>query len=155
MIDRAVETLLGAYVVGPLGQGGEQERGYPEPVARALTYARETLARDPASAITLGDLAAAASVSPEHLCRVFRLALGSGPMETVRLVRLDMAIGLLARSNLNIEQVAYRCGFASAFHFSRRVRAVYGAPPSELRKRMEAGQAPPLSPLVKTGLMGV
>lgn len=149
MLRRAVETLLGALIIGPLGQAAEHGRDYPEPVERAVAFMRQTLEKDSAAPLSLRDLARSAAVSPEHLCRLFRATLNAGPMEALRLLRLDMAMGLLARSNLNVEQIADRCGFASPYHFSRRFRQVYGVPPTAVRKRLAAGEAPPVSPLIR------
>ena len=41
--------------------------------------------------VSLAELARAACVTPEHLCRVFKAAGQPSPVETVRLVRLDRA----------------------------------------------------------------
>jgi len=143
----AFETLLGALLVGPVSTAGAGMQDYPEPVARALWFARRQLDADPAASIDLEDLAEAASVSREHLCRLFKTTLDTGPVQAVRLMRFDEAVGLLARSNLSVQQIAHRCGFASPHHFSRRFREIYHQTPTEVRQRVLRGYAPPVTPL--------
>lgn len=146
---RAVELLLSAFVVGPLSQAPDHDRDLPRPVVLALAHIRKQLDTNPEAAMSLDDLAAAASVSSEHLCRQFRAALEVGPMEAARTLRLDMALGLLARSNLSVSEVAYRCGFTSPDHFSRRFNQLYGLPPGAMRKAIRQGKAPPTTTLVR------
>ncbi len=68
-------------------------------------------------------------------------------METVRLMRLERALVLLARSNLSVQEVGRLSGFSSPNHFSRSFRSVYGSPPLTVRRDLLAGQIPPASPL--------
>lgn len=148
---RAAEVLLGAMLVGPVGLAHEHERDMPEPIQTAMTFMRSRLEEKPDAPLQLRELAKAASVSPEHLCRLFRAQMGTGPMETLRLLRLDMAVSLLARSNLTLAQIAQRCGFASPYHFSRKFREAYGQPPSVVRKNIAQGVPPPTSRLMRGG----
>ncbi|MEX0744466.1 MAG: helix-turn-helix transcriptional regulator [Phycisphaeraceae bacterium] len=148
-LQRVIETLLDAFLTGQVSQAFEHTRDDPEPVQRALSFMRVQLDRDAATPLALPDLARAARVSPEHLCRLFREALDVGPMEAVRLSRLERAVTLLTRSNLNVEQVARRCGFASPYHFSRVFKDVFGQPPTIVRRNVAAGGAPPVSPLLR------
>lgn len=149
MILRALETMLSAFITGRVEQVYEHDQAYPDPVTRALDMIQQTVARDAAANVSLDDLAAAASVSPEHLCRLFRQTLDVAPMEALRLARLDLAMQLLGRTNLNIEQIADRTGFASPYHFSRRFKDAFGNPPSTWRKRLAEGFAPPASKLLR------
>jgi len=68
-------------------------------------------------------------------------------METVRLMRLERALVLLARSNLSVQEVGRLSGFSSPNHFARSFRSVYGNPPLTVRRDLLAGQIPPASPL--------
>ncbi len=143
----AMAALLEAYVHGPLTQTFEHEPDHPEPVQRVWRYVRQTLDEDPATPLKLADLAAAAAVTPEHLCRLFARSVNMGPMEMVQFMRLDRAVTLLAHSNLSVQQIADRCGFVSPNHFSRRFKQAYGHSPSEVRRRVAEGLPPPSSPL--------
>lgn len=135
--------MVAAFVLEQFDSGGIPRGSLPEPVAGALQFIRRTLDRDMSAGISLGDLAGAAGVSEEHLCRLFRASVGHSPSETVRMARLDRAMILLARSNYSIGEVATMCGFASQFHFSRRFGDAFGMPPRTMRKRLEQGRTPP------------
>jgi AraC-like DNA-binding protein len=146
---RLVEALLALYLAPSAARPAPRARPLPEPVLRALVWVQHTLHHHtPRSlrALALTDLAAAAAVSPKHLCRLFGHALGITPMQAVRGLRLEWSMALLLRSNLSVKQVAARCGFASPYHFSRSFARVYGCPPSEVRRLALQGAAPPPSP---------
>lgn len=139
-----VLQMLSAFICGEYDCTGVPRDALPAPVLRTLQHVRKTLDRDMAAPIPLADLAKAARTTPEHLCRLFRSAMGHSPAETVRLARLDRAMMLLARSNYSIGEIATLCGFGSQFHFSRRFRDAFGVSPREMRKRLEAGNTPPV-----------
>jgi len=141
--------MLRAFVTGQTHASHVRPQSLPDAVERAGAYLMDRLESDPAADITLDDLAGAACVTPEHLCRVFRTSTGLGPVATVRLARLDRAAVLLARSNYAVAQIARQCGFASPFHFSRAFKCAYGHSPRDLRKRLEAGETPPTPRLLR------
>lgn len=119
----------------------------PEPVQRALKWMREILDETPDREVTLVDLAQAGAVSTKHLCRIFGSSLGHAPMETYRLLRLQLAVALLARSNLRVQEIAQRCGFRDALYFSRCFAAAFGISPRATRERLRTGRPPPANPL--------
>jgi AraC-like DNA-binding protein len=141
--ERAGELL--AVITQALTAGPLPEPATPEPaaLAAALDYVRRqwTAAMRP---LTLRELAAAATVSPSYLSRVFRKQYGCGPGAALELVRLERARTMLARSNLTISQVASACGFADPLYFSRRFRAAHGIAPSAYRDNGAAGVTPDL-----------
>ncbi len=140
----ATGLLLAAFLSGQRAVGAvAAPEHWPPAVEAAAAYLAARLDADPAAPLTLADLAGAACVTPEHLCRLFQRALGLGPMETVRLARLDRAATLLVRSNYSVGEIAAQGGFASPFHFSRRFKAAYGLSPTDLRWRAQAGEMPP------------
>jgi len=144
----ATALFLSAFVTGCVSAQNPAHEAWPEPVERAWALIMERI--DDAQPLALDDLARAACVSPEHLCRLFQRATGRAPMETLRLARLDRAAQLLARSNFPVGEIARLCGFASAFHFSRSFRAAFHMSPREVRAAVRAGNTPPLTPLVHT-----
>jgi AraC family transcriptional regulator len=126
------------------------EGGHPA-VQRAVDWLTATLRKQPDAPVSLANLAEAAKVNPSHLTRLFRRSdrggVGASPMRVVQLMRLEQAMTLLERSNLTIQEIAHRTGFASQFHFSRVFRATYGQPPTALRDAIYQGQPRPASPL--------
>lgn len=148
--DAAATLLLAAFVSGESRIGAAAPQRAPEAVERALAFLYRTLDADAATPIALHDLASAACVTPEHLCRVFKSATDLTPLQTVKLARLDRAAILLGRSNYSVGEVARLCGFVSPFHFSRAFKENYGFTPRELRGHVEAGQALPTSRLLRS-----
>jgi AraC-like DNA-binding protein len=145
-----IAHLLTAFISGETAIGDVPREPLPAAVERALGHIHERLEREPDAGLCLADLARAAGVNREHLCRLFTAATGRSPMETVRLARLDRAAMLLARSNYSIGEIAALHGFASPFHFSRRFKEAYGCAPRELRRRLAAGETPPTPRLLRT-----
>jgi AraC-like DNA-binding protein len=144
LLQLTLAHLLASLVLGQAGTRQPPRQRVPEPVMVAFAYMDAELTRDPSRRIGLAELAGAAHVSPAHLCRLFAATTGRSPVETVRLLRLDRAAALLVRSNLSLTQIAAACGFADAFHLSRRFKDAFGAAPSEVRRAVHAGELPPL-----------
>jgi AraC family transcriptional regulator len=147
LIALLVEALLGLFLNPPAGMQGDDQAPRPESAARALKWMREILDGDPGRPVTLAELARAGGVSAKHLCRVFAASIGHSPMETLRLLRLQLASALLARSNLSVGDIARRCGFDDPLYFSRCFSAAYGLSPRAMRERMQKGIPPPATPL--------
>lgn len=145
--ERLVEALVTMLLDPVAGAAGALERERPVPAQRAVKWMREVIDETPGRRVRLADLARAGGVSAKHLCRVFDEAIGRPPMETYRLLRLQLAVALLARSNLRIQEIALRCGFEDALYFSRCFSDAYGLSPRATRERMQRGRPPPRSPL--------
>ena len=67
---------------------------------------------------SVDEVASSIGWSPDHLRRVFRLALGTSPNEVQMTARIHRAQSLL-KATVPIQEVAYRCGFADPAYFSR------------------------------------
>jgi transcriptional regulator GlxA family with amidase domain len=142
--------MLATYLSDQRATGGVAREVWPPAVEQACTYLFRRLDAAPTTAISLKELAGAACVTPEHLCRLFKAALGHTPAETVRLARLERAAMLLVRSNYSVAEVADLCGFANPFHFSRAFKASYGESPTTMRRRVAGGADHPWPRLVQS-----
>ena len=78
-------------------------------------------------------IAADVGLSPRQLERLFAKYLRASPSRHYMELRLDRARALLLQTAKPVLDVAVACGFASASHFSRCYRAVYGHKPSDER----------------------
>jgi transcriptional regulator GlxA family with amidase domain len=78
-------------------------------------------------------IAADVGLSPRQLERLFAKYLQASPSRHYLEMRLERARELLLQTGKPILDVAVACGFASASHFSRCYRAVYGHKPSDER----------------------
>lgn len=134
--DQARETLrllVRTFLAGPQPSGPGAAAELPPPIVAAVTAVRAAWAGGVARPVPLGELADAAGVSVSTLCRVFQRQFGLGPVAALERLRLARAEPLLWMSNLSLQAIAVQCGFADAYHFSRRFRAVYGLAPSAFR----------------------
>lgn len=86
--------------------------------------------------VSLGELAALCNLSEYHFARMFRESFGLPPHQYLLARRLAMARHLLRFDELPLGEVALRCGFASASHFSNRFRQALRATPGEYRQAM-------------------
>jgi AraC family transcriptional regulator len=143
----SAEHMLKAWLAGQTTPARVEPAAPHEAVSRALELLRKRVRTTPHEPITLQDLADAAMVTPEHLCRLFKRSTGTTPVQTVRLARLDRAAELIARTNFGLAEIATLTGFASPFHFSRCFRAAFGRSPRDVRNDIRAGGLPPLSRL--------
>ena len=85
--------------------------------------------------LTLTHITRTASLSPAHLTRLFHSQVGQTPMEYVWQQRVKRGVELLEFTGLTVEQIALRCGFKTSYHFSRRVKAVTGRTPTQIRNQ--------------------
>jgi transcriptional regulator GlxA family with amidase domain len=85
--------------------------------------------------LRLTDLAAAAGLEERTLSRRFVKRYGMSPMDYLRLARCRAAAELLCSTDLSLEEIAWKVGYAEASSFARAFKAAFGKPPAELRRR--------------------
>lgn len=88
------------------------------------------------------EIAADVDLSARQLERLFAKYLHASPSSYYLKLRLDRARAMLLQTTKPILDIAVSCGFASASHFSRCYRAVYGHKPSDERAAALAGSEP-------------
>ena len=93
----------------------------------------------------LHDIAADVELSPRQLERLFDTYVRDTPGRYYLKLRLERARAMLLQTTKPILDVAVACGFASASHFSRCFRTVYGERPSDARAATSAVRATPQS----------
>ena len=108
-------------------------RGTSNTVSRALALIE-------AGALDEGDVDALAGrlgVGERHLRRLFRQHLGAAPVSVAQTRRVLLAKALIHQTDLSMAQVALGSGFGSVRRFNETFQALYGRPPSGLRRRGE------------------
>ena len=121
-----LDTLLEALLYEHRTAGREMPAG---PVRRALSHMRARM-QDP---LTLDELAGIACVSKYHLVRLFRRATGTTPMQRLRQIRAEAAVGLLTTTDLPLKSIARRVGIANEHYLSRVIHEVTGKRPRAFR----------------------
>jgi AraC-like DNA-binding protein len=101
----------------------------PKAAARAIDYIHSSLD----AALRLEEIAARAEVSPRHLIRCFRHALGLTPQQYVRQARVREVARQL-RLGEALGQAALAAGFADQAHMTRTFRTVMGITPAAYAK---------------------
>jgi AraC family transcriptional regulator of arabinose operon len=122
-------ALLAEYV--RMAKEGGDDRNIGSPHERARRWLEEHCAE----ADALAGAARAASVTPQHLIRLFRRHFDTTPGRYLWQMRVERGSGLLTASGLTIAEIADRCGFKNPFHFSRLLRQMQGISPRQLRQR--------------------
>jgi AraC-like DNA-binding protein len=127
-------TLVDLLVAGPLPVHVGIEPAWPAPVLLMLERLRERWgAGPPLPPVRVADLAGDVHVSPAYLNRLARAVFGRPVSTLLEHLRLTRAELLLRGTSSPLQAIARACGFADAFHCSRRFSAAYGLPPGRYR----------------------
>lgn len=86
-------------------------------------------------ALTVGEIARRVNTSASSLYGHFAELRAETPMAHLQRVRMRHALSLLYHSTLTLETIAETCGYYSASHLSRHVKAATGASPGQLRPK--------------------
>lgn len=79
----------------------------------------------------IAELCEVLNISRAQLHRKLKRSTGQSTSHYIRSLRLDIAKGLLERTNLNVSEVAFRVGFSSAPYFSKVFKEEFGYAPKE------------------------
>lgn len=128
-IDSRVMLLLtGAARLARRAAGGHRP-------PRWLQRVREKLHEEFRTAPSLAGLASSADVTPWHLAREFRRHYHTTPGAYARTVRLEWALGELARTRRPISEIAQSAGYSDQSHLTRACTAATGLAPAAYRRR--------------------
>lgn len=105
----------------------------------AVRCAKEYLTEHFNRNVSLDELARISHLSPFHLLRVFRNAVGLPPHEYLINLRIERAKQLLKKGHA-ITQVAYHTGFADQSHFHRQFKRLVGVTPGLYLKKSKIVQ---------------
>lgn len=134
---QAAVHWLAVHLVSTHGRGNGSVCGEPFVTDKRLARALEYMSAHLSEALTLDELAAEAGISKFHFTRAFRQATGLTPYEHLIGLRMEAACTLLAGSDLNVAEVAARCGYTRATQFSAVFAARVGLTPTAYRRSKE------------------
>jgi transcriptional regulator GlxA family with amidase domain len=103
-------------------------------IQSALTYAKRNLD----TALTVGQLAEAAHLSPRQFSRAFRAETGQSPAKAVENLRVEAARLMMEQSRHPIDVIARQTGFADRDRMRRAFLRTLGQPPQVIRRNARA-----------------
>jgi AraC-like DNA-binding protein len=124
---------------------GSMRAGLPTPRRSVLLRRRHAVERvkeavgaAPADKWSVARLAKVASLSPFHLCHVFREMVGTSIYDYVLHERLAHSLDAVLDGGDDLTAIALDAGFASHSHFTARFRGFFGVTPTALRRAATA-----------------
>jgi AraC-like DNA-binding protein len=102
-----------------------------EQLRPAIAYMDQRLLDTP----KLAEIAKQAHLAPNYFHRKFTAAFHVTPFNYMLRRRLNLGRQLLLSGDLTLERIAERCGFSSAFHFSKLFKKHCGFSPRQFRLR--------------------
>lgn len=84
--------------------------------------------------LTLDTISKSLNVSKYHLSHVFKDTTGSTVMDFLTTIRFSHIEALLIKTNKNISQIAYECGFPSIQHFNKVFKKNKGLSPTQYKR---------------------
>jgi YesN/AraC family two-component response regulator len=106
-------------------------------ISRVILYMQDHLTET----VNVQQLADMVYVSKSYLSRAFKQKTGLSLMEYLNSLRMEAAKAMLAASNMNTEEIAYRTGYHSTKFFYRAFRAYTGMSTREYRKSESENKA--------------
>lgn len=97
----------------------------------AIAYVEKNYSED----FKIADLANECHISETHFRRIFQEKMNMTPIEYVNFVRVKKACELIDRTDISMEDVAEKVGFATASTFNRNFRRIIGTSPYQWKKR--------------------
>src|SRR5262249_724403 len=94
---------------------------------------RDYVERHLSETIDLSTLATVAGLSMHHFARQFKQSVGVAPHHYLTQKRLELAQGLLAKTELPLSEIAYTAGFSDQSHLARHFRHALGTTPRAFR----------------------
>jgi transcriptional regulator GlxA family with amidase domain len=106
---------------------------FPEASSRAVKRALLLMESNLQEKVSITEISTNLNCSRRQLERLFKIELGISPMAAYLAIRIHYAKSLLEASDLQIGEVAHRCGFSNAGHFTRVFRQHTGGTPTKIR----------------------
>ncbi len=104
--------------------------------AAQVNRAKDVMAANLASSLSIEEVATECSLSRSHFSRAFTQTVGMPPREWVQKMRLERAKSLLLfEPPMSIAQVAVECGYTDQPHLNRHFKQAFGVTPGVWRNQ--------------------
>lgn len=100
----------------------------------SFLYAKRYIDQFYMNRLSQSEIAKAAGITPQHLCRLFKNNLHMTPVRYLNEVRVKQAQILLQKTSLSIVQIGEKTGFTTSHYFSSTFRTITGKTPSQYRE---------------------
>lgn len=133
MLDGLYRCIASALARNATDHHGDLPDRYhisPTRLRRVIDYIEAHLS----TKLTISELAEIADLSKYHFIRMFKQSTGQSPYQYVVSRRILEAQRLIANSGMPLADIAVRCGFANAAHFTSAFARETSVPPSQYRK---------------------
>jgi AraC-like DNA-binding protein len=122
----------------PAGDDDEMESDVLPGRPDIVETVKQALARYPAAATSLDDLATYIGMSPSHLARVFSRGAGLPVHQYLMRLRLGTALERMSDTSVRMSAIALDAGFSSASHFTNAFHKTFGLTPTQWRASLPA-----------------
>lgn len=102
----------------------------------AVTKARAFIAEHLGDALSLTEVARAASMSAFYFCKVFKASVGLTFTDYVARTRVEKTKQMLLDPNVRVSEAAFAAGFQSLSQFNRVFRRITAESPTRYRERL-------------------
>jgi len=136
MVNALTSALFTLVLRAHLQQSPQSEGSLALLGDRRLGRAWQAMLQDPAYPWTIEALAELASMSRATFMRAFGKLSGSSPWTLLTQVRMQMACGLLTRSQNGLSDIAAEVGYQSQAAFSKVFKETYGMAPGQMRRQL-------------------
>jgi AraC family transcriptional activator of mtrCDE len=137
MVNALTSALFTLVLRAHLEQSPQSEGSLALLSDRRLGLAWQAMLKDPAHDWTVEALAELASMSRATFMRAFNKLAGRSPWALLTQVRMELAYGLLSRSQSGLSDIAAQVGYQSQAAFSKVFKDTYGMAPGQLRRSLD------------------
>lgn len=104
--------------------------GQDSRIAKAESWLRKNIERE----VTMDELAAAAGLAPRTFARRLKAVCDVSPVRFAQRIRSEIAVTLLETTNLSVDEISRRVGYAEPSTLRRLLRRDANRAPSKLRR---------------------
>jgi YesN/AraC family two-component response regulator len=127
-------NLLTTLMLVEVAQTAEEKQAAPDDLNAVATWAHTYIRINYDRPITTGKIAKAIGFNADYLGRIYHKVYGCTLTDAIHRRRIDAACQYLLDSQMTIEQIAGKCGFADPDYFRRIFRRYMQISPGDYRK---------------------